>query len=43
VAGRDHFGKWQHAPPIAPRAVRGELMPMLVKAGEGAEVDHARA
>jgi len=40
VTGCAEFGERQRAPAIAPRAVRGELMPMLEQTGEGAEVDH---
>jgi hypothetical protein len=40
VTRRHEFGERQHRPPVARRAVCGELMVVLVQAADGAEVDH---
>jgi hypothetical protein len=40
-AGGNHGGQVEIRPTVAALAVAGELVPVAVEAGEGAEVDHA--
>ena len=43
AAGHDHLGERQLRPAVAARAAGFEAVAVLEQAGEGAEVDHARA